>query len=118
MGKKFNKKKSVSTSVDPRMLHLSYLNQAARLMSAVSPALSRNYTVAMRDVAERNVLRMDRPIKHQYCRRCSSFYVPGLNSKIRVDEVCEMLRMTCEVCGAVRLRHTNTERSCMEKELD
>lgn len=109
MGKKFIKKKAVATNVDPRMLQLAFLTQAASLARIVSPSLARDCTVTMRDVAERNVLRLDVSVKHQYCRRCSTFYVPGSNSRTRVDERKEVVRVTCQVCGTRRLRYTGAK---------
>ncbi len=60
------------------------------------PALSNRYVEIARRIAMRQRVRIDRPLRRQFCRHCSSFLVPGRTSRVRVHD--SRVVVTCLVC--------------------
>lgn len=51
---------------------------------ATHPDLSDRYVAIARNIAMRQRIRIDRRFRREFCRRCSSFLVPGHSSRVRV----------------------------------
>lgn len=64
------------------------------------PDLSDRYVEIARKIAMRQRVRIDRDFRRQFCRRCSSFLVPGKTSRVRVRG--GRVVVTCLVCKARR----------------
>ncbi len=57
----------------------------ARAAFATHPELSNRYVELARRIAMRQRIRIDRGFRREFCRRCSSFLVPGSTSRVRVQ---------------------------------
>ena len=64
------------------------------------PELSDRYVAIARKIAMRQRVRIGRPMSRQYCRRCSSFLVPGRTSRVRVHD--GYVVVTCLACRGRR----------------
>ena len=64
------------------------------------PDLSDRYVAIARKIAMRQRVRIDREFRRQFCRRCSSFLVPGTTSRVRIRD--NRVVVTCLVCKARR----------------
>jgi len=64
------------------------------------PGLSDRYVEIARKIAMRQRVRIDRAFRRQFCRKCSSFLVPGKTSRVRVRD--GRVVVTCLVCNARR----------------
>ncbi|OPY37580.1 MAG: Ribonuclease P protein component 4 [Methanoregula sp. PtaU1.Bin051] len=67
---------------------------------AEHPELSNRYVEIARKIAMRQRVRIEKPMSRQYCRRCSSFLVPGQSSRVRVRD--GYVVVTCIACKSRR----------------
>ena len=86
---------------------IARLFELARGQFAEHPELSNRYVAIARKIAMRQRVRIDRELRRQFCRRCSSFLVPGKTSRVRVHG--GMVVVTCLVCKS-RRRYPVAER--------
>ena len=68
----------------------------ARTAFATHPELSNRYVELARKIAMRQRIRIDRGLRRQFCRRCSSFLVPGRTSRVRIHD--GNVVVTCLCC--------------------
>lgn len=54
------------------LLRMSFLVQAAKLVSDDSLLLGRHYASEAKHIAKRHVLRLDPAVKCMFCKRCST----------------------------------------------
>ena len=64
------------------------------------PELSDRYVEIARKIAMRQRVRIDRIFRRKFCRRCSSYLVPGKTSRVRIRN--GMVVITCLVCREKR----------------
>eukprot|EP00164_Ancoracysta_twista_P012056 GFYU01018796.1.p1 GENE.GFYU01018796.1~~GFYU01018796.1.p1 ORF type:complete len:138 (+),score=20.57 GFYU01018796.1:79-492(+) len=82
---------------------MNYLLQASHLMAGLDPNLSKFYNNSLKQVAQRNVLRIDRDVKRVVCLRCDVSLVPGVTSHIYAGGKKEKyLCVKCKECGHIR----------------
>ena len=64
------------------------------------PALSGRYAFLARRISTRHRVRMPYVMRMMFCKRCKSFVVPGLGSRVRVGRAAaRSVRITCLFCG-------------------
>ncbi len=73
--------------------------QAFRVF-AKQKALARRYVALARQVSTRHRIRIPKPYKRFYCRKCDSLLVPGKSSRVRLTR--GKVSITCLECGSVR----------------
>jgi ribonuclease P protein subunit RPR2 len=64
------------------------------------PSLSNRCVKRARIIAMRYRVRIPREMRMQYCRRCYSFLVPGVNMRVRIQR--GKVIVTCTECGYQR----------------
>ena len=65
-----------------------------------NPALAQRYVDIARKVAMAAKVRLPREYRHQVCRHCKSFILPGVNCRVRVKQRREShVVVTCLNCG-------------------
>jgi ribonuclease P protein subunit RPR2 len=79
---------------------IAILFTQAREVFPDHPELSNRYVVLARRIAMRQRIRIDRGFRREFCRRCSSFLVPGITSRVRVHQGSVVV--TCLCCGRRR----------------
>ncbi len=62
-----------------------------------NPAWSNRCVVLARKIGMRHRVRIERPLKRRFCRRCSIYLVPGSNARIRIHR--GRVVVTCLACG-------------------
>ena len=64
------------------------------------PALAQRYVNMARKVAMAARVRLPKEYRHQVCRHCKSFILPGVNCRVRIKQRREPhLVITCLNCG-------------------
>jgi ribonuclease P protein subunit RPR2 len=64
------------------------------------PALAQRYVDIARKVAMAAKVRLPREYRHQVCRHCKSFILPGVNCRVRIKRRREPhVVITCLNCG-------------------
>ncbi|WP_366943717.1 ribonuclease P protein component 4 [Methanofollis sp.] len=61
------------------------------------PAFANRYVALARQIAMRQRISIPRDLRHRFCRRCSSYLVPGANARVRVQR--GKVIVTCLACG-------------------
>lgn len=79
---------------------IARLFELARDQFAEHPEFSDRYVAIARKIAMRQRVRIDRELRRQFCRRCSSFLVPGKTSRVRVHD--GNVVVTCLICKSRR----------------
>ena len=64
------------------------------------PKLSNRYVEIARRIAMRQRIRIERNLRRQFCRNCSSFLVPGTTSRVRISG--GNVVVTCLACKKKR----------------
>ncbi|HOX34290.1 MAG TPA: ribonuclease P protein component 4 [Methanoregulaceae archaeon] len=72
----------------------------AQAVFASHPRLSDRYVEIARKIAMRQRVRISRVFRRKFCRRCSSYLVPGKTSRVRIRS--GRVVVTCLVCKARR----------------
>ena len=62
-----------------------------------NPAWSNRCVELARKIGMRHRVRIDRPLKRRFCRRCSVYLVPGANARVRIYR--GRVIVTCLACG-------------------
>ena len=66
------------------------------------PQLSQRQALLACRVSTRHKIKMPYEIRMLFCKKCKSFIVPGINSKIRLGRTSvKSIRITCNLCGHV-----------------
>ena len=85
---------------------LNFLYQAAHAALTGSSAnwdLSRHYTMTLRTLAKKNVLRLHPSLKRNLCKSCDLLLIPGVTSQVRVREgKIQFLLIKCLNCKTVK----------------
>lgn len=76
------------------------LFQQAAIFFPENPQWSDRCIALARSIAMKQRVRIPRPLKRQFCRRCSAFLVPGRTSRVRVHR--GRVVVTCFRCGSQR----------------
>ena len=79
---------------------IAVLFSQARARFSTRPELSSRYVEIARRIAMRQRIRIDRNLRRQFCRNCSSFLVPGRTSRVRISG--GNVVVTCLVCKKKR----------------
>ncbi len=79
---------------------ISLLFELAGREFSSAPELSNRYVALARKIAMRQRVRIDRRLRRQFCRHCSSFLVPGKTSRVRVHD--GRVVVTCLACKTRR----------------
>ncbi|WP_420847037.1 ribonuclease P protein component 4 [Methanogenium marinum] len=58
---------------------------------------AREYIMRARRIAMREKISIPHIWKRKFCRKCSSFLIPGINARIRIHH--SRIIITCRVCG-------------------
>ena len=70
--------------------------------AGIDDALASRQAYLARRLCSRHRMRMPYHMRMLYCRRCKSFIVPGLTSRIRIGgSGIRSIRTTCGFCGFV-----------------
>ena len=76
------------------------LFRLAREIIREDPTLAQRYVDIARKVAMAANVRLPREYRHQVCRHCKSFILPGVNCRVRIKQRREPhLVITCLNCG-------------------
>ena len=66
------------------------------------PQLSQRQALLACRVSTRHKIKMPYEIKMLFCKKCKSFIVPGINSRIRLGRTSvKSIRVSCNLCGHV-----------------
>jgi len=79
---------------------IAVLFTQARVAFFTHPERSNRYVELARRIAMRQRIRIDRELRRQFCRHCSSFLMPGSTSRVRVHS--GHVVVTCLCCGKRR----------------
>ena len=67
-----------------------------------NPELSQRQANLARRISTRHKIRMPYDLRIVFCKKCKSFIVPGINSRIRLGRTSvKSIRVTCNLCGHV-----------------
>ena len=65
-----------------------------------SPKLSQRQASLAKKISTKHRIRMPYELRITFCKKCKSFIVPGVNSKIRLGRTSvKSIRITCNFCG-------------------
>jgi ribonuclease P protein subunit RPR2 len=65
-----------------------------------NPKLSRRQAFLARRISTRHKIRMPYDLRMVFCKKCKSFIVPGINSRIRLGRTSiKSIRISCYLCG-------------------
>ena len=76
---------------------ISILFARAAEFYPANPEWSNRCVELARRIGMRHRIRMDRPLKRRFCRRCSAYLVPGSNARVRIQR--GRVIITCLACG-------------------
>jgi len=62
-----------------------------------NPTWSNRCVELARKIGMRHRVRIERPLKRRFCRRCSAYLVPGSNARVRIHR--GRVIITCLACG-------------------
>ena len=64
------------------------------------PELSQRQASIARRISSKYKIRMPYDLRIVFCKKCKSFIVPGLNSRIRLGRTSvKSIRISCNLCG-------------------
>ena len=68
--------------------------------SRENPKLAQRQALLARRISTRKKIRMPFHLRMVFCKKCKSFIVPGLNSRIRLgSSSVKSIRISCNLCG-------------------
>jgi len=79
---------------------IALLFELAGEQSGSHPELSNRYVELARRIAMRQRVRIERRFRRRFCRNCSSFLIPGKNTRVRIHD--GRVTVTCLVCNTRR----------------
>jgi ribonuclease P protein subunit RPR2 len=66
----------------------------------INPNLSQRQAFLARRISTRHKIRMPYHLRMVFCKKCKSFIVPGINSRIRLGGASvKAIRISCNLCG-------------------
>ena len=66
------------------------------------PQLSQRQALLACRISTRHKIKMPYEIRMLFCKKCKSFIVPGINSRIRLGRTSvKSIRVSCNLCGHV-----------------
>ncbi|NIO37591.1 ribonuclease P [Candidatus Bathyarchaeota archaeon] len=78
---------------------IQILFQLATEMIHEDPNLAQRYITIARKVAMAAKVRLPREYRHQICRHCKNFIIPGVNCRVRIKQTREPhIVITCLLC--------------------
>jgi ribonuclease P protein subunit RPR2 len=79
---------------------INTLFSLAREVIHEDPKLAQRYVEIARKIAMRTRLRLPKEYRRMVCRHCKSFILPGVNSRVRIQQKREPhMVITCLNCG-------------------
>jgi len=82
------------------MERMEILIENAISNAKVNPKLSQRQAYIARRISTRHKIRMPYNLRMVFCKKCKSFIVPGINSRIRLGRTSvKSIRISCNLCG-------------------
>ena len=79
---------------------MEILIQNAIINAKVNPKLSQRQAFLARRISSKHKIRMPSNLRMVFCKKCKSFIVPGINSRIRIGRASvKSIRISCNLCG-------------------
>lgn len=91
--------------VKPHLRKLALERMQILIDNAISnartdPKLSCRQAMLARKISTRHKVRMPYDLRIVFCKKCKSFIVPGINSRVRVGRASvKSIRISCSLCG-------------------
>ena len=82
------------------MERMEILIENAIINAKINPKLSQRQAFLARRISTRHKIRMPYNLRMVFCKKCKSFIVPGINSRIRIGRASvKSIRISCNLCG-------------------
>jgi len=82
------------------MERMEILIENAISNAKINPKLSQRQAYIARRISTRHKIRMPYNLRMVFCKKCKSFIVPGINSRIRLGRTSvKSIRISCNLCG-------------------
>ena len=82
------------------MERMEILIENAISNAKTNPELSQRQALLARRISSRHKIRMPYDLRMVFCKKCKSFIVPGINSRIRLGRASvKSIRISCYFCG-------------------
>lgn len=82
------------------MERMQILIENAISNASENPELSQRQASLARRISTKHKIRMPYQLRMVFCKKCKSFIVPGINSRIRLGRASvKSIRITCNLCG-------------------
>ncbi len=82
------------------MERMEILIESAIGNARTDPKLSRRQAFLAKRISTRHKVRMPYHHRMLFCKKCKSFIVPGINSRIRLGRSSvKSIRISCNLCG-------------------
>ena len=82
------------------MERMQILIENAISNAKTNPELSQRQASIARRISTRHKIRMPYNLRMVFCKKCKSFIVPGINSRIRIGRASlKSIRISCNLCG-------------------
>ena len=82
------------------MERMQILVENAISNARTQPDLSKRQAFLARRISTRHNIRMPYALRIFFCKKCKSFIVPGINSRIRLGRTSvKSIRISCTLCG-------------------
>jgi ribonuclease P protein subunit RPR2 len=84
------------------MERMEILIENAITNARINPKLSQRQAFLARRISTRHKIRMPYDLRMVFCKKCKSFIVPGINSRIRIGGASvKSIRISCYLCGHI-----------------
>ncbi len=68
----------------------------------INPELSQRQAFLARRISTRHKIRMSYDLRMFFCKKCKSFIVPGVTSRVRLGRTSvKSIRISCNLCGHI-----------------
>jgi len=82
------------------MERMEILIENAISNAKINPKLSQRQAYIARRISTRHKIRMPYNLRMVFCKKCKSFIVPGISSRIRLGRTSvKSIRISCNLCG-------------------
>ena len=99
-GKRVNVLTEMNTTRRIALQRIHILFRLAKKTIHEDPQLAQRYVKVARKIAMATKLRLPREYRQLVCRHCKSFILPGVNSRVRIQQRREPhMVVTCFNCG-------------------
>ena len=92
---------------------INYLFQAAHAVLKENPqnvGLVQHYCLTLKNIARKNVLRLDPSMKRSICKKCCMLLIPGITASVRIRKRGKSwAAVTCLECQVVKRFVVNKE---------